>query len=558
MLPNGGNLMKFYTNDNRDIRFNYFFWVGLLIIMLIRSFYFGIEYFNFLDDYNTYGVFNRRNDDIFNNIIVWYGLYTFRPIAFLADAYITQWFWNNMWVVLMFYTLMHFATVIIFYKVLRASKINLGAFGIIIISLTPILFEAVYWIGASTRLVSGMFFSIISSYFLIKYLGLAERRIYNNKYLVLYVFFNFISTGFYEQVVAFNFIFTLIIIFLNYYRIHEKLKLIVSIPILSTISIALFYYLLAPYGKVQSRGELVPFRNIGSHFISVSGSIFNLLTNTNHDINKNGFFRGITLIDTFWQWAGLIFVIIFTIVVIFSLLKTYLVLEDRYDDNYLLCIIIGVILIISPFAPFYIIQNSFMAPRTIYPSIFGIAIILDTFLSMISTIKISTFKLTALKPIISGILIIPFFIIYIAEINNFKLLEEVDTIVMDNFLETFAETGIDEETTIILFNTKYTYADTTTQGHRLENVTSSDWALMGKANATSESFYFRDIQPIQSERLLPKEWTTNDKGLFGIDEELNVYHLELRNNILYINNTNTIFGTIEDYDNDLVMFIRNN
>lgn len=549
--------MRFFTKDNRDIRFNYFFWIGLLVIMLVRSFYFGIEYFNFLDDYNTYGVFNRRNDDIFNNIIVWYGLYTFRPIAFLADAYITQWFWNNMWLVLLFYTLMHYATVYIFYKVLRASKINLGAFGIIIIALTPILFEAVYWIGASTRLVPGMFCSILSSYFLIKYLDFSERRIYNNKYLVLYVFFNLISTGFYEQIVAFNFVFTFIIILLNYYRIHEKFKLIISIPILSTIFIGLYYYILAPYGKVQSRGELVPFRNIGSHFIHVSGSIVNLLTKTNHDINKNGFYRGITLIDSSWQWLGLIFVIIFTIVVIISLLKTYLVLEDSYNENYLFRIIIGFILMMSPFAPFYIIQNSFMAPRTIYPSIFGIAIILDTLLSMISTVKISTLKLTALKPIISGIFIIPFFIIYIAEINNFKLLEEVDTIVMDNFLEAFAETGIDEKTTIILFNTKYTYADTTTQGHRLENVTSSDWALIGKANATSEDFYFREMQPVQSERLLPKEWASNDKGLFGIDEELNVYHLEFKNNRLYIANTNIIFGTIEDYDDELVMFIRN-
>ena len=546
--------MNFY--DDRDVRFSYFFWIGLLLVMLIRSFFFGITYFNFLDDYNTYGIFNRLNDDIFNNIILWYGLYTFRPIAFFADAYITQWFWPNMWLVLLFYTFMHFATVFIFYRVLKYLNINFGAFGIIIISLTPILFEAVYWIGASTRLVPGMFFSILSSYFLLYHLELQENRIYSRRYLILYAVFNFLSTGFYEQIVVFNFIFTCTVIFLSYHKIQKRSRLIVSVPFLSTAFMVLFYFLLAPHGKVASRGELVPFNELFGHVTRVILSIANLLINVNWDISINGFFKGMTLIGAPLQLIGFLVVVIFTVVTFLSLTKKYLAFEDSFSEKYLLRLFIGFILTMTAFGPFYVLQNPFMAPRTVYPAIFGIAIFLDTLLTMASSIKIFNFRFEMLKPIVSTMLIIPFFIIYIAEVNNFRLLEEVDRQVMSNFLSAFAETDIHEETTIILFNTQYTYAETTTQGHRLENITSSDWALKGKANATSDEFRFTDMQPIQNERLISREWATNEKGLFGIDEDLNIYHLYLNNNTLLVNNTDVVFGTLEDYDDENVMFMR--
>ena len=146
------------------------FWVGLCVLMLLRVFYFGFDYFNYLDDNNTYGIFFRRNADIWNDIVLWYGLYTFRPIAFFADAYITQWFWPRMELVLLFYTIMSFATLYLFREVLRKSGISFGVAGLIVLAFVPLNIEAVYWIGASTRFVPGMFFSILSGYMLIKFL----------------------------------------------------------------------------------------------------------------------------------------------------------------------------------------------------------------------------------------------------------------------------------------------------------------------------------------------------------------------------------------------------
>ena len=547
--------MNYFINDSRDERYTYFFWVGLFVVMLLRTFYFGVTYFHFLDDYNTYGIFYRRNADIFNDIILWYGHFTFRPVAFFADAYITQWFWPVMWLVLLFYTIMHFATVYLFYKVLKMSKINFGVFGVILISLTPILFEAVYWIGASTRLVPGMFFSILSCFFLMRHLRNCDNNIYSMKNLVIYFVLNLISTGFYEQIVAFNFAFTLAIIVLNYYRFYWGFKFAVFVPFFSTIFMGLYYFVLASYGggRVAQRGQLVELSDAGGHIIRVSGSIFNLLTNIQAQIYVNGFFRGITLIEGGFNIFIVTLVVLFSVAIFFSLHQTFLALEDNRDHQYLLRVIIGFILAIAPFMPFYILQNSFMAPRTVYPAIFGIAIILDTLLSRVSN---NTRSLRMLKPAVSAIVIVPFFIIYIAEVNNFRLLEEVDQKLMANFLEAFEESDLDDQVTIVLFNTRYTYADTTTQSHRLENITSSDWALIGKANATSELFYFREMQPVQDGRTLPLSWAREGNGLFGIDEELNVFWLDLRRTTLYIRGTNQVFGTLMAYEDGQLMFLR--
>ena len=44
--------MNYYANDYRSNKYTYFFWAGLLAIMLVRTFYFGLTYFHFLGGSN--------------------------------------------------------------------------------------------------------------------------------------------------------------------------------------------------------------------------------------------------------------------------------------------------------------------------------------------------------------------------------------------------------------------------------------------------------------------------------------------------------------------------
>lgn len=544
--------MHYFLKDDRDIRFIFIFWIGLLVIMLVRSFFFGITYFHFLDDYNTYGVFFRRNYDIFNEIILYYRHFTWRPFAFFADAYITQWFWPNMWVVLLFYTLMHFATVLLFHKVMVLSKLNFGLFGIIIISLTPLLAEAVYWIGASTRLVAGMFFSILSVYFLLIYISRSDY-ITQKRYLVLYILFNLLSLGFYEQVISFNLVFTLFIIFLNLDRKYYYKKIVFFTPIFGTILISIYYLVMSPFGRVGERANIIEFSEVFLHFFRTSLAFGNLLIVTNYEISINGLIRGISLMSSIFGIAILLLLIIYTTFVFLSYSRTYIAFENEYDERFLLRIIFAIVITIAAIAPFYLLQPQALPPRIVYPAIFGISIFLDTILSIISTKKALKF----LKPVISVIFIIPFFIIYIAEVNNYRLLEETDTLIMGNFLEAFEVSAYSDQNSIILLNTLYTFSDVTGGGnqHRLENITSSDWAFLGKANATSRLFYFRDIQPIQDNRQIPVNLVDNGY-IFGLDEDLSVFRLENRTGRLYIYSTNITFGLLNQYDSQNYTFVR--
>lgn len=531
--------MNLYSNNMKDIRFVYMFWAGLFVVLLIRSFYFGINYFPFLDDYNTYGIFNRRNAQIWNDIILYYRHYTWRPFAFFADAYITQWFWPNMWPVLLFHVILHFAAVWLFHRVMVLSGLNFGLLGIIIISLTPILAEAVYWIGASTRLVTGMFFSVLSVYVLLVHIKLQNQDKYYKRLLLLFALLNFIATGFYEQIIAFNLVFTGAVIFLNRHKIYAYTKIITAIPIINTVAMIVYYIIMAPLGRVGERAVLIAFGDVFSHFFNVTRALGNLLLITQYEISFNGLVRSFSLINL-WGAFVLLLLVLFSIFVVFSYSRTYLIFGEERYSKYHIRLALGFILTMAAFSPFYLLADIWLPPRIIYPAAFGIAVFIDALFSFVFKDK-----LTFLKSLIPGVLIIPFFLIFIAEVNNYRLLEEIDRQIMYNFLETFEQSGQSDQNMVVLFNTAYVFAGVTGGGspHRLENITSSNWAMLGKANATSREFYFRQMEPVQNTGNFPGAWA--EGALFGLNEDFSVNHLNLRGNNLYVVNTGQLFGRVE-------------
>jgi len=541
------NSTTYRSNDNKMA----LFWMGLLLILLLRSFYFGITYFNYLDDYNTYGIFFRRNANIFNDIVRWYGLYTFRPIAFLSDAYITQWFWPVMWLVLLFYTVMHFFTVYIFHWILKKSSIRFGIFGIIIATLTPILIEAVYWIGASTRLVPGMFFSILSVFFLMKYL-LSTESIFvkgvGRIHLILYFVFNIISTGFYEQIIVFNFAFTLLIIMLNYSFLRRRRKLIISVPFISTIAIGLFYIIFWNRGKVSTRGTIAS--SMGSHFVNTTRGVVNLLTRRQYVATRDSLVGFIFMDINIIQIFILLLVIAFTIWLFVGFVKKSSSLLYREENKFTVRLIMGILLTILPFAPFYVLQNNHLSFRLIYPSIFGIAIVFDTILDLISNIKISRLSFYFVKPA-AALLIIPLFMANVGLLNDYRLIEKTDITIATNFLDAFRETGASDEAQIFLFDSQILYTETAT--NHLENVSSSDWAMLGIVNSTSRDYYFARILPVrEDETWIHQDMFENEVVYLGINEDLEVFELTRRNNILFRNEAE--WGRLEQINDDFYMF----
>ena len=500
--------------SNRDDRVHLAFWLGLLAVMLARTFFFGFSYFLYLDDYNTYGIFFRRNENIWQDIILFYGHYTWRPLAFFADAYITQWFFPRLEWVLLFYTFLHFFVVVLFYDILKKCELNFGALGILLISLSPILFESVYWIGASTRLLPAMFLSLLAVYFMIK------------KKYVLFGILSVLQSGFYEQMVVFHLVFSCAIIL-----IMNKNRKLMLIPFGASIFMALYYFIFdfLVDGRAAGRMQFIEISNILTHPLRVILAAFNTMLRTNFLINFHGIISGFMLLTTFITIFISVLVVIYSVFVFSNLKKESLSLEEFYD-NPLTKLLLGVVLTIAPLAPFFVLQGIWLPPRTIFASIFGLSILVDTVFSLFP----KTFK-----AITSALLIVPFFLVYIAEVNNFRLIEQTDTIIINNFLNTFEG---DEDDFIVLLNTNYIISNVTFEGnHRLENISSSNWALLGGLNSTSREHTFTNVMPVQNGSEIP-DW---DEIVFlGMDEYLNIFNLQLINNTFYADGE--VFGTLEE------------
>ena len=544
---------NYFGKDDRSQKVYVMFWAILLGVLLARAFYFGLTYFRFLDDYATYGVFNRRNANIFEDIVLYYRHFTWRPLAFFADAYITQWFWNQFWVVLLWYTLMHFATVYLFHRVMVKSRIKFGLFGIVIIALTPILSEAVYWIGASTRLVPGMFFAIMSAYMLLRHIEREENNIYGKRYLNLYIVFNVLAIGWFEQIIVFNLVFSILIIWMNRHRIFANIGLMYVIPVLNTVFISIYYAVLAPFGRVGERGHMISIMDIPSQIFYVTRSLGGLLIRTNYQIMSGGFVKSLGIMMNVQGIVMILVLAVISVCLYFAYNRTFLAFDEQIDIAGGWKILLGLILTLAPFGPFYLLQNHAMAPRTVYPAIFGIALILDAVLDALAEMK----PLRKIRPAVSVVFIVPFFMIYVAEINNYRLIEQYDVKIMDSFLNAFEASGLDDQTTLILFNTEIVYADIVRAGgeYRLENVTSNNWAMQGMANSESDLFRFRLIEPVRTGRdMVEPQWLNDYHSFFGLDDELNVVRLELDGDNLLYYGEDRVFGRIEPYEDHLFFF----
>ena len=482
------------------------FWLGLLAIMLLRNFYFGWAYFPYLDDYNQYGIFFNRAqnlDSIWENIVVYYDLIAHRPVVDLLDAYIFQRFWPNMQWLLLFFTMVHFAVVYLFYYILKNSGIGFGLIGIFILALFPGLFEAVYWISASSRIVLGMFFVLLSVFFALK------------KNIWAFAIINIISTGFYEQIIVFNLVFTLAILLLN--STADRKYYIV--PVLSTFLIGIHYIFFLNDGR---RGNnLISFFGLFGHWIRLTGSIFNTLIMVNFRTIRFGLMTGFSLIN-----------LSFFLVIAYVLFLYFHKKEHVYEDfGWLLKALFGVILIITPFAPFFIMDSTWLPPRTAFVSFFGIAIVADVLFNLAPILK----KLVPL-------LIIPMFLVHVAELNNFQAISNDDQTVIQNFLAL----NIPNENYIIILNAPIISSSVTYPGnHRLENITSSNWAFQGGVNAaTNMNNQFRNIHPVPQWRLIPQ---LDNPLFFGMDDQLNIFPLNYDNGQFFTVDTIEVFG--ENYDN---------
>ena len=121
---------------------------------------FGYQYYPLLDDYIQLEVYPKMHNAYFT-----LELYRQRPLAGLFDIFVWSKSLNVSFFVIM---LMHCASACLLLYVFNKCGFNTGLLFAVVYVLCPLNTEATYWISASGRIVTSVFFASVGAYFLCK------------------------------------------------------------------------------------------------------------------------------------------------------------------------------------------------------------------------------------------------------------------------------------------------------------------------------------------------------------------------------------------------------
>lgn len=450
------------------MKINKGFFIFILAIIVLQFSFFGLKYFVTMDDNNQMGVYHIDSD-----VISMYKSYDVRPFAFIFDAYVFSWFWDNMYALLFLMIIFHVANLYLTYKICKKIGVNLSGFCICLFALCPILVESIYWISASTRIVFSLFLCLSSIYLLLK--SLDETN--DCKRLACFyssILLNLICVGFYEQVIALNlFMFVFVMVCLKKYKY-------MWIPAVSTTWIGAWYVYFMIHGEMQTRGAL----NLSGIFetaINCVKMIYKNYVNAySNFIYSLGFGKEVML----GSFVTILLAILFIAFVVYLYKKKVNITEK---SDIVRKIIFAMIWIIVPILPFMVLDTKFIPIRNLYFCTFGIAILFEIF----SDYLLLVFKNDNVKNVIKTTLLafVSFFFIIsnVDGVNNYRKVNLVDEKMTRQIIQSIPSEAFEEGKSIsINYN-----ADDLFKYKNLslfvESTVESDWATAGKIQVMRKS-----------------------------------------------------------------------
>lgn len=463
------------------------------------------------------GVFHLKSDNIYENVIKHYKSYNVRPLAFLSDAYVFSWFWDNLYILLLVILVMHICNLFFIYKIAEKINIKLNAYCLTLFALAPLLAEGLYWHSASNRIVVSLFFCLSSIYLLIKYFEKkeikegfdkkteTEEKIikkdqvnknilkeitekFKNKtnkipakvFLVFAIILNFLCVGYYEQTVALNlFLFMFVLICMKKYKY-------ISIPVASTAWIGAWYVYFMMTGEMQARGALSLsgiIANTIDTFGEVSANINNMYLLFEHSLQQ-----GKSLITDSWMSLILLFVI--GIFIFFHYTNSWGKDENKSIFKKML---LGLIMFITPILPFFVLETSFVAVRNMYLPIFGFMILIEIIVDLLLKLIKNDFVKNLIKTTMLGIAMILFVISNINELHDYKKVHELDNKIVAQVLNEVGDEAIENKKTISVNFDQEALVKYKNLTNYIYSVIEADWALAGKIQVTRKDTDFGKI-----------------------------------------------------------------
>lgn len=531
-----------------------FYWLSILVILIVKYGYYGFKYFPVLDDNNIYGVFSKIPVGNVFFAIAHDSFFKIRPFAAILDFTLWSRFWGNLWIPLLFITLMHFFSCYFISEVFDKNNSKIGNIPVIFYMIMPLQFQATYWISASARVVQGIFFASLSFYLLMLYIeSLRDGKPGRLMYLLGFFISNLLSMGFYEQITAVSLVITLYIIFLNRKIIADclrKLKLLLySLPVINFLLIAMFYAINSKQSAVASRGTIFVGDYI-QHAYHIFDNLYLLIRNDLILFMKYQIMDGLSHIVSDRAYLYLLIIIMFA-----SLFAFWTGKEQRIQGkNKLSRIKLGLFLIIISLIPFYVINDTNIFDRNILIAIISLGILVDALINYIT--GETAYKVV--KASASFIFCITFLLGSVSALYNYKSASQTDESIVKNYIE--ASRSIkpaDEKKGAIVFNTQKKYYGSATM--TILNCTSSDWALLGAVQAASLKLNIYPGFPVNNNSQFRIKKTDLQKRYYiGMDNNLKFYELNgvwINENTMRLYTTgNLLFGEIKSIADDSFEF----
>lgn len=443
----------------------------LLLAVFLPYLLYGFRYFPVLDDFIQYGCYPKYHD--LSYIYLEIGTIKTRPLASILDPLFWGMFWKLPWISLILITVMHYVSGIFFYEVLRKNKETVSLFTLLIYYLLPLGMEGRYWLSASTRIITGLFFVGISLYYLTLYFESGKK-----KNLVFFSIFHLISCGFYESVSIFVTVFVYLLV------LKKKEKKMIIPALVATIHLVLvfvYYKIFSFLGAMESRAALAGTKGIFFKIGDLVKQLFEMAINL-YKSTFSGAFAGIKLLLNH-SFFG--FLILFLILLLSFFISSKLE-EKRGKKRYLF--FMGVVLFLAPLAPNLLSTKVWITNRSIFSSIFGFALMLEPLFSFLKgKWKKGVFFLLCVIFLTAGV----------NEYSVYKTVSEKDSRLVSVVAESLSEEAKKgKEPVLVVLSERVMTSQNAFYKDHVKSVFDADWSLCGAVREKTENLKLQFKNPV--------------------------------------------------------------
>ena len=455
--------------------------IAFFLALLLKNFSAGLAYFPILDDYIQYGSY-----PLFDLKYVFFhiGTISSRPVASFLDPVLWGSFWNHMWIALLLMTFVHFAGCLLFDRLLAQEGIKITPLLYSIFLLLPITFEGTYWISASSRLVVGMLFAVLTAWALKQYVKTDKRKL-----LPVYGALCLISFGFYESVMVFSTLLQLFVLiqYVKEKKTYKKLWLM-AVPACFAVFLFLYYRLTANIGALAGRAAGFSLHNLWERISSLFvqfGYIFSagLIRTT-----VAGFFDGLSAMLASPLWG----LCVGAAAIGISAACAFYSKKHRMRAKASLCAPFGLALTLLPLLPHLLVEDVWLTYRSILLCLPGLCILLAPFAAKLLHNRYARMACVFL-------MVFVFSIGCVNELQTYKKTNALDNVLLNDVIAHLDEDVLaGKKETVLVLPQRILVPQTSYYKDHVKSVFDADWSLTGAVRAKVRNNNIQTIIPVDS------------------------------------------------------------